>query len=106
MKKVSRNLASAWTIGKARSNFAGVLKAAERGPQEIYNRKRLQAVVIGPADYRKGILPPVKAVPNNIYEAFAEVREIARVTGWRFPRLPKRRNRPNALLKQLTGRSR
>lgn len=94
-----------WTIGLARKNFSDVLKAAERGPQEIYNRKRLAAVVVPPSMLPGFAGPAMPPRPRTIYEIFAPAREIAGRTGWTLP-VTRRTNRPNAFLKLLNQRAR
>ena len=106
MKTSRPPLIPRWTVGLARKNFAGLLKAAERQPQEIYHRQRLQAVVVNPSMVRDRRADGLATVaPRNLWEATEPIRREAAKTGYVLP-FVKRRNRPNALLKILTGRSR
>ena len=103
MKRFAPSETNSWTIGLARKNFSGVLKAAERAPQEIYNRRRLAAVVVQPgmvSGYSGG-----RAKPRTIAEIFHEAGEIAARTNWTMP-VTRRTERPNAFLKSFNHRAR
>lgn len=94
-----------WTIGLARKNFSGVLRAAEHAPQRIYNRKRLAAVVVPPSMLPGFGVSVTPSRPRTIAEIFAPAREIAGRTGWTLP-VTRRTNRPNAFLTLLHQRAR
>lgn len=105
MRMPSRVGIPKWTVGRARAQFAGLLKAAERSPQEIYHRRRLKAVVVHPDAWRKSGGTVTELEPPTLSEMFGEMRRIAAETGYVFPEI-ERRDRPNALLKSLGRRSR
>ena len=94
-----------WTVGLARQNFSGVLKAAESAPQTIYRRNKLQAVILNPADAAKRHLTEGTAAPRSLWEAFEGIRQVARDTGWELP-VASRADRPVDYLKAGRKRSR
>ncbi|MEK7765947.1 MAG: hypothetical protein AAB368_06885 [bacterium] len=105
MKATDRSAVPRWTVGRARAQFAGLLKAAESAPQEIYHRRRLRAVVVDPESWRRAGAAVVTGEPPSLSEMFAEMRRIAAETGWVLP-VTKRRDRPNPFLKVLARRAR
>ena len=83
-----------WSVAKAREHFSDLLRKAALEPQEIYNRDRLVAAVLGPDSFRE--LSEMKAARTHksLGESFAELRKLMVEEGYRLE-IPPRKNRKN-----------
>jgi len=83
-----------WSVAKARGNFSDLLRKAAIEPQEIYDRERLVAAVLGADSFRE--LSEVKktSTRKSLGESFAELRKLMVEEGYRLE-IPRRKNRKN-----------
>ncbi|MDN5871902.1 MAG: type II toxin-antitoxin system prevent-host-death family antitoxin [Nitrococcus sp.] len=81
-----------WTIGEARRRFAELIRAASRGPQPIYRRDKLAAVLIDAQRYREFEQWRNEHRGRSVAEAFAEYRAIADSENYELE-IPERLNR-------------
>ena len=85
-----------WRVGKAKQQFAELLRRSETEPQLIFRRNRLIAAVVGVED--------ANAIPGaprrSIGDRFSEVRELLRRERYRLPTI-RRRSRGNDFVRTL-----
>jgi hypothetical protein len=79
-----------WTAASARERFADLVRGASEGPQQIYSRDRLVAVLIDPETYEA--FEAWRSSRKSIADAFDEVRMVAREEDWTFE-APERKDR-------------
>ena len=94
-----------WSVAKAREQFSDLLRKAAIEPQEIYNRDRLVAAVLGPDSFRELSEFMEKRTRKTLGESFADLRKVMAEEGYRLE-IPPRKNRKNdfpKLLDELPG---
>ena len=89
-----------WSVAKAREQFSDLLRKAAMEPQEIYNRERLVAAVLGPDVFRELSESRERRAKRTIGESFAELRRVMAEEGYRLE-IPPRKNRKNDFPKLL-----
>ena len=94
-----------WSVAKARERFSDLLRKAAIEPQEIYNRDRLVAVVLGPESFRELSESREKTARKTLGESFAEMRKVMAEEGYKIE-IPPRRSRKNDFPKVLDELSR
>jgi hypothetical protein len=82
-----------WSVAKAREHFSELLRKAAVEPQEIYNRDRLVAAVLGPESFRE-VSRCMERTRRTLKESFAEMRTVLREEGYKLE-IPSRKNRKN-----------
>jgi antitoxin (DNA-binding transcriptional repressor) of toxin-antitoxin stability system len=85
-------------VAEAKERFSKLLHDAEGEPQEILNRDRLVAVVIGAESF--AALDASRPQPS-IGAVFQELRKIVSEEGYRL-KIPRRGNRPNTFARALS----
>ena len=83
-----------WKIGDAKQHFSEVIRAAEEGPQWIYNRERLVAAVVEPDTLREFLAWREKEERPSLAEVFADLRRICAEEDYELE-IPVRQDRPN-----------
>jgi methionine synthase I (cobalamin-dependent) len=83
-----------WSVAKAREQFSELLRKAANEPQEIYNRDRLVAAVLGPDSFRELSECAQKTARRTLKESFAETRKVMAEEGYQLE-APPRKNRKN-----------
>ncbi len=86
-----------WNIGQARQKFSEIIRRAADGPQLIYNRKRLVAVVIDAENFRAFKAWSERAADRTLDEEFAELRQIMKEEDYALI-LPPRSTRRSAFI--------
>jgi len=89
-----------WSVAKARERFSDLLRKAAIEPQEIYNRDRLVAAVLGPASFRELSESMVRASRRTLGESFAEMRKVMAEEGYKLE-IPPRKSRKNDFPRML-----
>ena len=89
-----------WSVAKARERFSDLLRKAATEPQEIYNRDRLVAAVLGPDSFRELSESMEKTARKTLRESFAEMREVMKEEGYKLE-IPARKSRKNDFPKVL-----
>jgi hypothetical protein len=89
-----------WSIARAREQFSELLRKAANEPQEIYNRDRLVAAVLGPDSFRELSECMKKTARRTVNESFAEMRKVMAEEGYKLE-VPPRKNRKNEFPKLL-----
>ena len=89
-----------WSVAKAREQFSDLLRKAALEPQEIYNRDRLVAAVLGPDSFRELSQLMEKRTRKTLGESFADLRKVMAEEGYRLE-IPPRKNRKNDFPKFL-----
>ena len=89
-----------WNIAQARQKFSEIIRRAADGPQLIYNRKRLVAVVIDAERFRAFQAWSKQAAGRTLTEEFAELRKIMEEEDYELT-LPPRSTRRSAFIKAL-----
>jgi prevent-host-death family protein len=92
-----------WKVAQAKQKLSEVLRCAEAEPQEIFNRDRVVAVVLGAKDMKAFRNWQAERDPS-LAEALAEARRICAEEDYTLPVEP-RRDRDNAVL-QVTDAGR
>lgn len=88
-----------WKIGEAKQRFSEVVRAAEEGPQRIYNRDRLVAAVVAPEDFEE-FLDWRERRHVSLADALGELNRVCAEEGYRLE-LPDREDRPNPFAEDL-----
>ena len=87
------SLMDKWRIGTAKQRFSEVVRLSGAEPQKIYNRGRLVAAVVSPADLdaieRLRNRPPV----HTLAESLSEIRQICAEEEYDLE-IPRRSDRP------------
>ena len=83
-----------WSVAKAREHFSDLLRKAASEPQEIYNRDRLVAAVLGPESFRELTESLERTARKTLKESFAELRKIMAEEEYKLE-IPPRKNRKN-----------
>ena len=91
-------------MAKARREFAGLLRAAEKSPQAIYRRGKVAAMVVSPDAYTPKP-PPVARDWGSMREMLAEFRKVAREENYTLPVTDRMKWSPE-FIKLQRGRSR
>ena len=89
-----------WNIAQARQKLSEIIRRAAEGPQLIYNRKRLVAVVIDAEKYRSFQAWSEQAAGRMLAEEFAELRKIMEEEDYELT-LPPRSTRRSAFIRTL-----
>ena len=89
-----------WSVAKARERFSELLRKAAIEPQEIYNRERLVAAVLGPDSFRELSESMEKSARRTLRESFAEMRKVMVEEGYKLE-IPPRKSRKNDFPKVL-----
>jgi len=84
-----------WTVALAKRRFSELLRAARHGPQPVYDRDQLVAVVVGAEDFRELTAARQETAHRSLGEAFADLRAICAQEGYVLA-LPERATRGNA----------
>ena len=84
-----------WKIAQAKQNFSRVIRAAATQPQQIFNRDRLVAAVVGGEAFEQfEAWQRENQRSRPLTEAFAELRALCDEEGYEFPEMS-RQDRPN-----------
>jgi prevent-host-death family protein len=83
-----------WKIAEAKQRFSEVVREAAEGPQLIYNRDRLVAVIVDAGEYGDFEAWKEKGKAPSMAEAIAEIRRICAQEGYDLE-VPERRDRTN-----------
>ncbi len=89
-----------WNIAQARQKFSEIVRRAADGPQLIYNRNRLVAVVIDAENFRAFKAWSEQAAGRTLDEQFAELRQIMEEEDYELT-LPPRSTRQSAFIETL-----
>lgn len=89
-----------WNIAQAKQRFSEIVRRATEGPQLIYNRNRLVAVVIDAEDYRAFKEWSERTAGRTLAEELAELRQIMQKESYELP-LPPRSTRRNRFVETL-----
>src|SRR5262245_35149743 len=95
-----KEAAMKWSVAKARQKFSDLLHQAANEPQEIYNRDRLVATVLGPASFREMSESVQRGSRRTLKESFAEMRKVLAEEGYRLE-VPARKSRKNEFPRML-----
>ncbi|MBI5186209.1 MAG: type II toxin-antitoxin system Phd/YefM family antitoxin [Nitrospinae bacterium] len=79
-----------WKIGEAKQKFSEVVHAAQKGPQIIYNRKKMVAIVLDSENYKDFLR--FKKSKNAVASEFEKLRELCAEEGYQL-KTPRRKNR-------------
>lgn len=80
-----------WTVGEARRRLSALLRATAAGPQRIYSRDRLVAVVVDPATFDQ---LSAKQPSGSLADDFAELRRLCAEERYELP-IERRVDRPD-----------
>lgn len=94
-----------WSVAKARERFSDLLRKAAIEPQEIYNRERLVAAVLGPDSFRELSESLERTARRTLRDSFAEMRKVMAEEGYKLE-VPPRKSRKNDFPKMLDELSR
>jgi len=94
-----------WSVAKAREKFSDLIREAAGEPQEIYNRDRLVAAVVGPETFRALEETRRKMARRSLGEAFADLRKVMAEEGYKLE-IPPRKSRKSGFPKVLDELSR
>jgi prevent-host-death family protein len=83
-----------WKIAEAKQRFSEVVRETAEGPQLIYNRDRLVAVIVDAEEYGDFEAWKEKGKDPSMAESIAEIRRICAEEGYDLE-VPERRDRPN-----------
>jgi hypothetical protein len=86
-----------WKIAQAKQRLSEVLRCAEREPQEILNRERLVAVVLGAKDEKAFREWQQAQGSHSLAEALKEAQRLCQEEEYSLPTVA-RRDRDNPLL--------
>ena len=89
-----------WSVAKARERFSELLRRAEAEPQEIYNRDRLVAAVLGPESFREVSERMESSARKTLKESFDDMRKLMKDEGYKLEVSP-RQNRKSGFPKVL-----
>ena len=89
-----------WSVAKARERFYDLLRKAAIEPQEIYNRDRLVAAVLGPESFQELSESMERTARRTLRESFAEMRKVMLEEGYKLE-IPSRKSRKNDFPKVL-----
>src|SRR5262245_19376543 len=81
-----------WSVAKAREQFSDLLRQTAIEPQEIYNRNRLVAAVIGPDSFQELSDSMKSKTQKTLKESLAELRKVMAEEGYKLE-IPPRKNR-------------
>jgi hypothetical protein len=94
-----------WSVAKARERFSELLRKAAVEPQQIYNRERLVAAVLGPESFREMSESLERTARRTLKESFAEMRKVMAEEDYKLD-IPPRKSRKNDFPKVLDELSR
>jgi hypothetical protein len=94
-----------WSVVKAREHFSDLLRKAAVEPQEIYNRDRLVAAVLGPDSFRELSEVLERTARRTLGESCAEMRKVMKEESTKLE-IPPRRSRKDDFPKVLDELSR
>lgn len=89
-----------WNVAQAKQRLPEVLRAAEKEPQQIFNRQRLVAAVVDGQTFEEFAAWRRQQAKPTLSERFAELRRICAEESWEMPEI-ERRDRPNPWAEEL-----
>lgn len=89
-----------WNIALAKQRFSEVIHASAHKPQQICNRNKVVAVVIGGADMAAFEAWRRQAAKRSLADEFAEARQLLAEEDGVLP-MPPRVDRPNVFAQML-----
>ena len=71
-----------WSVAEAREHFSDLLRKAATETQQIYDRDRLVAAVVGPDSFRQWSEAMERTSARTLRESFAELRKLMAQEGY------------------------
>lgn len=95
MTKSRKPAATRWTVARAKERFSELLRAARSGPQPIFRRDELVAILVDAESFDRLADVERQAAARSLGEAFEELRGLVSGEDYDWPAI-ERVTRPDA----------